>query len=576
MTLRSTSIFHPLILRRVGPALFLLATSGLFGPAAAQEASELPFVEAVDVRVVNVEVYVEDSEGRRVTDLKKEDFEVFEDGRPMPLTNFYAVSGGRIEAEVAPLAPPEIRTTPETTNPAPVAAVPVVPEDQRLSVVAYVDNLHIRPFHRNRVLSNLRQFLRTQVPAGSRVALVTYDRDLHLRESFTTDIDRVVKATFEIEDLSALLVQKGTDRDEVVKHILRTNTDEQSALDSAETYARAAYFDVDQSVRGMTSLVEMLAGLPGRKALVHVSDGIESRPGEDIFQLVQSQFSQSRTRTAIGFTSGRYDARALFRELVSKANANRVTFYTIEAAGLKATSTTSADRAGGTSTLEIDTTYHMNRQETLLFMADETGGLASINTSNFTGTFAKIAEDFNNYYSLGYRPAFGGDGRYHKIEVKLKRKGLKVRFRDGYRSKTLETRTAENALGALMYGLQANDLGIEVVLLDPFTSEGKTLLPVEVRIPIGQITLLPHTGRSVGNVRVAIAVISEDGATSPVEQNLVPIEVPEKDLEIARGKFFVYSANLLMRKGRQKIAVSVRDEVSGSASTVTKVAVIGS
>src|SRR5689334_8108116 len=54
------------------------------------------FFESIDVNVVNVEVYVTDRDGKRVQGLTRDDFQVLEDGKPVEITNFYAVSEGRV------------------------------------------------------------------------------------------------------------------------------------------------------------------------------------------------------------------------------------------------------------------------------------------------------------------------------------------------------------------------------------------------------------------------------------------------------------------------------------------------
>src|SRR5436305_3635743 len=51
------------------------------------------FFESVDVSVVNVDVYVADKSGKRIPGLKREDFELHEDGKPVTISNLYAVDG---------------------------------------------------------------------------------------------------------------------------------------------------------------------------------------------------------------------------------------------------------------------------------------------------------------------------------------------------------------------------------------------------------------------------------------------------------------------------------------------------
>jgi hypothetical protein len=75
-------------------AALLAALAATAAPAAAQQQpADQPalFVEQVDVNVVNVEVFVTDRQGNRVTGLGRDDFELFEDGEPVEITNVYAI-----------------------------------------------------------------------------------------------------------------------------------------------------------------------------------------------------------------------------------------------------------------------------------------------------------------------------------------------------------------------------------------------------------------------------------------------------------------------------------------------------
>lgn len=556
--------------RFVATALTLVFVLLLANASLAQEAAEeAVFGETLEVRRVNVEVYVTDGDGKRVTDLKASDFQVFEDGKSVEITNFLAVAGGKSIESSAVIDGPQIEATPAAPLP---AAAGEIPDERRLWVVIYIDNVHLRPFHRNKVLGHVRTFLRG-LPADTHAMLVSFDRSLHVRETFTPDLSLISEKTYELEDLSAFVVQKQTDRDNVLKEIRRNTKDFQAAELEADFYAKSAYNDVEQSVRGLDETVELLAGLPGRKSLVYVSDGLEMRVGEDMFQQVQQQFSNERGRSGLNLMANRYNARRLFSQLIDRSNGSGVTLYTIDAAGLK-TSGGTADRGGGTSTFEVDITYQLNRQESLIYLSDETGGLSAIGTNNFGGAFKNIADDFSHYYSLAYRPLHGGDGRRHEIDIKVLRKGLKLRYRDGYRDKNNETRVGEATLASLLYGTGGNPMGVEARTLDPVrTDTGDVLLPVEVRIPIGKLTLVPRGELYVARARVALALLDAEGGRSPVDQKVVPIEIPAADIDVARGKYFVYEAQLRIGKGQQRMVVAVRDEFAGNESFVRKVLV---
>jgi Ca-activated chloride channel family protein len=67
-------------------------------------------------------------------------------------------------------------------------------------------------------------------------------------------------------------------------------------------------------------------------------------------------------------------------------------------------------------------------------ITDDSGGRTEVvrDTSELGAATARIAEDLNHQYVLGYAPGHQADGRYHSIRVRVKREGYKVRARRGY------------------------------------------------------------------------------------------------------------------------------------------------
>ena len=162
---------------RAGLGLSVLAIL-LLSPYSWAQEQEGAFIETMDVNLVNVDVYVTDKKGKRVQGLTAEDFEIFEDGRPVTITNFYAMAEGRPAVETVPtMERPEVDLPPSQ----PEAAAPTIPDEQRLHLIVYIDNLHIRPFNRNKVLSQVRTFLRTKMKQDSQTMLVTFERALKVR-----------------------------------------------------------------------------------------------------------------------------------------------------------------------------------------------------------------------------------------------------------------------------------------------------------------------------------------------------------------------------------------------------------
>jgi VWFA-related protein len=556
-------------MKRTPPTLAAaLAVVLLAADAAADERADAVFFESLDVNLVQVEVYVTGRDGAAVAGLTADDFEVFEDGRPMTISNFYAVEEGRPvspEPAVAPLAVP-----PGAPPAALPAASPPVPEDQRLHLIVYFDNLQMRPFNRNRVAREVRAFLAAQVRPDDRVMVVTFERSLHVRQPFTADLHAAFAALEGTEKLTGFAVQAATERDQLLRR-LETTDDLALAEPEVEFYAKSVHRDVTDSIDALKELVGSLGGLPGRKALLYVSDGIAMTAADDLFHVLDNRFGVQSTGK---LTSMRYSARNDFRELVARANANRVTFYTLDAAGLRGHSSLSAERgasgAGG-SYAEADFVRDSNLSEPLQMMALDTGGQAAFNTNNFAGALRRMAEDFRSYYSLGYLPAHSGDGRYHTIEVEVKRRGVEVRHRSGYRDKTLEARLGEGALAALLHGVGVDPFDVRLVLgrARP-RDDGYYLVPLEVRIPLGRVTLVPQGDLFRGQLHVVVAVLDREGGTSPPEPTPIPLAVPAAEIETARGKDFVYAVELLTRPGEHEVAVGVRDELGGETAFVRR------
>lgn len=560
-------------------------------PALAQEPADpaldgeidASFSGVVEVDVVDVDVVVTDGDGNFVGGLDRDDFEVFEDGRPVRVTHFRAISGAPREAVVTTAPPVEPTVDAEPASAAPVPATePVVAPRDPLWVVVYIDNLFLSPFDRNKVLRAVRSFLRTHVQPGDRVMVASFDRSLHVRQPFTADLQAVQDALLEQEELTAYGVAAETGRFDALKRMNVTRRPSE-ALTEADYRAKEIAHDVETSLRGLGEMVGSLGGLPGRKVLVHVSNGLPLVPGEDLFTFYDLRYPDS------GFSgrmiASRYDKRRAFRELTARANSNRVTFYTIEGAGLRSHGSLSAEygalSSGGISQgslIDVDVARMVNEQESLQIMAVETGGLATLGTNNIDGGLERIADDMRAYYSLGYMSSQSSDGRYHEIEVRVKDPRAKViRHRAGYRSKAVSTRVEEGTLAALLHQAGENPLDIELRLGQPQPTEerGQWLVPVEVRVPLSGATLLPRGATHEGRLRVSLAALDENGSTSGVRQDQIPLTIRDEDLARARQQSWVYEAQLLMRDGDHRVAAGVRDELGGESSFVHRSLTVG-
>jgi VWFA-related protein len=525
------------------------------------------FVDTVEVNVVNVEVFVTDKKGNRINGLTRDDFEVLEDRRPVEITNFYAVEDGRpVRGDLV-----DERPAPEGAVPGVPAPEPELPEDQRLNLVVYIDNFNLDPLNRNRVLRELRLFLSDKLEIGDRVMLVSYDRSLHVRRTFTTDPQVVATALAELETLTGFARQRESDRMQVLGRIQDARSAGEAML-MARSWADELDNDLRFTLDALKSMVSSLAGLPGRKAVLYVSDGVPMVAGQDIFHAVQEKFNETSAITeSLGFTFARQ-----FDELAAQANANRITFYTIDAAGLRVASDFSAQNRNAPIS-GVDSINTNNLQEPLRYVARETGGLAILNTNRVGPMLDRVAEDFDTYYSIGYRAPEAGRGRYHDIDVKVKgRRGLEIRHREGYRDKSHEARMSDATMSALHFELDRNPLEVELGFGAATPREDRFfIVPVEVRFPIGEIAMVPREATWEGRVRLFIAAIDEEGGTSPVQQVEVPVSIPNDQIELAREQRYQYSVNLMMRSGLHSVAVGLRDELGGEESFVTSQVRVG-
>ncbi|MGB5890647.1 MAG: VWA domain-containing protein, partial [Thermoanaerobaculia bacterium] len=450
-----------------------------------------------------------------------------------------------------------------------------VPEDQRLHLVIYVDNFNIRPFNRNRVFRRLREFLQSKLSRDDRVMLVSYDRSLHLRHEFTSDAQIIAGALFELEGLSGFGVQADSDRRDIVRAIEEATT----GIDvtwRVRQYAESAFNDLSFSLDALNEIVSWLAGLPGRKAVLYVSDGLPMVPGEDLFYMVNERF---KNESSVLSMAREFDASRRFMELTARANSNRVTFYTLDAAGLRPPQTSSVDSPTvGTAGVQsfTESVYISNIQAPLLMMAEETGGQTIYNTNDVGAGLERIASDFRSYYSLGYTPTHSGSGRYYKIEVKVNRKGLRVRHREGYRDKPLYTRMEEGTISALRFGFDSNPMDLRVRLGQGSSAEkDQWEVPIVVGIRLDKIVLISRETFHEARLKLYFGAMDEKGRVSAVQEYPLPLKISNDELEGVLDKLYVFQNKMRMRSGPHRVAVGLWDELAAEGSFVNQTVMVG-
>jgi len=536
--------------------------------ASDEVAASEPFLDVVEVQVVNIDVWVTDKQGNPVEGLTREDFEVYQDGEPVEVTNFYAVANRTpvspaARERVEPLETPELPTDPRRPRIAP---------EHRLWLVVYIDNYNIEPIERKRVFPALRQFLADTLGPGDRAMIVTATRSLEVRQPFTDHLASLFDTLEEIKDESGHAVVRRRELLEVFR-LIDDEDNPSAALLHARRYADQVMNEVGYTVDTLERLVESLAGLPGRKALIHVSSGIPMVAGEPAFHAVANKFKSAEAYAEIP----RHDTSRSFERVNRHANAHRVVFYTLDAGGLRGMEFGKAEYGGFVYMNlrnTLDSVVPENLQAPLRLMALETGGRSILNRNEVLPALEEAAQDFRSFYSLGISSGGTDSARYHQIEVKLReglrKQGWRLRHRAGYRSKSPTTRIQERLRSALLYSHETNPLGLEVRWGEPDYEGGAYVLPIQLRIPLQDLVLLPlGNGKHELRLRLFVGAVGEQGDTSEIQDVPLGLRLADEHVEAARGESFVHTHKVRLSPGRRKVGVAVFDVFGQQSSIVT-------
>jgi VWFA-related protein len=549
--------------------LLFAATSA---PRVFGQESDSVFIDRVDVNIVNVEVWVTDEDGRRVRGLEQDDFELLEDGVPVEITNFYATAREIAYADSVQTGLEDEESVEGETS---------IPPDQRLHLVVLVDNFNSMPANRNRALEDLEPFLEDRLRQGDQVMLVGFDQRIDVVEPFTADREAMRRGLAELQRAGSRKPMREAERRRRIRSIVTAAQldppDAQSAYGFVRDHVRQEEQELQQTGRAFEVVLRSLAGLPGRKAILYLSDGLPKRPGEGLYAQYGDLFGSLPGGGDPFIEALRQDQAPLFNRIAREANSQQVTLYTVDTSGTTGASTRSPEYAdlstgsGGNTSLGAART--LNNQETLLDIADGTGGSSIVNTVNYDGAITDVAQDFDVFYSLGYAARQSDEAGFRRIEVRVKQPGLEVRHRRGYVAKPAEERVADRTLSSLMLDMEKNSLGVAIDFGDAEKKSRRAYhLPILIRVPLSSVTLLPNGDVHEGRLRIFLAVKDENGVSDMREFEYpisVPAEVASQDQQVG------YTALLEIAPGKPTIAIGVWDEISGTDSFVHKQVLVG-
>ena len=617
-------------MKRTIPGQLLVAAAlaalpgALPAPALAQPEPRQPeppagvFAESLDVEIVNLDVIVTDARGNPIDGLTREDFRLRVDGQPTPIDNFYVVGPGTPFAAAPP--PAEGAPPPAPAGEAGEAGASTLPPlEQELHVLVLFDNLYATPGERMRVVDELAGTFEDGLGVRGRAAVAYYDGGIKVRQPFTADGPAVAAA---IRDTAEGQVRYGDDleRRRLLREIEqvrfgaptptgprrdrsspatsrsgdgRASDDADELLISIKVYAEQQAVEVRRRILALTWKVESLAGLPGRKALLYVSSGLDLRPGQVLFSAWRNKFG-SLGRSVSGpapvsqatnfqVTAGGPDLVESLRELIRKANAGGVALYAIGTAGAGTTHAVSAEQGGfelettststGNFTLDqgLDIQFRANLGSGLELMAAATGGDALTGGADYDRIADQIEQDAGHRYSLGFRAPEGEPGTSHRVAVEVPNWNVKLRHRGEFVTTTRSRRAAERTRAALLWDRADNGLGIAADFSPAQPSEqgkGLLVLPVLVKVPFANLVLVPEEQFHRGQITIFVVAQDEAGRLSPVQSIEAPIRVPSARREEMLRGVAGYRVGLVVRPGAHRLAIGVRDELGDVVSAL--------
>lgn len=573
-------------------AMIALAGTGLITAAgqqptsspssrAAQTPAEEDEVVRITTNLVQVDVVVTDKDGRPVTDLAAEDFEVLEDGRPQRITNFAYIDLGSRAVE-----PTSARR--ETNAAVPVPPRKVEPGRARRIIAVVVDDLSLSFESTAFVRDDLKKFVRDAVGPDDLVAIVRTSAGVGALQQFTTDKRQLYAAIERIRwyplgrgGISAFAPIRNDSLSGGLSRPSGEASDGQTAAATSENANRPRGEEALEEFReeiftvgtlgALNFVIRGLRELPGRKAVVLVSDGIPI-------------FNRSGESTRV------LDA---LRRLVDLANRASAVIYTVDARGLPTLGLTAADDVSGMTAEEIERRLNDRRssyfesQNGLNYLAQQTGGLFIRNTNDIAKGIRRVLDDQRGYYLLGYRPedaTFDQSGRrrFHRITVRVRRAGLRVRSRTGFygvpdeEARPVRRTRTEQLMAALTSPFASGEIDLRltsIFVADPkFGPIVRSLLLIDG----SGLTWQPEKDSWSKSVMDVWAITFDaDGRPVSETNRTYTMRARGEMIEAVRRSGLIYTMNVpVKRPGAYQLRIAVRDAASeriGSANRFIEV-----
>jgi VWFA-related protein len=385
-------------------------------------------------RLVIVDVVATDGKGQAIKDLERPDFTLLEDGKEQQIRvfNFQEPKPSASSSQPTPAAlnvPDNVFTNAPSYKPG-----------SALNVVL-LDALNTTLPNQAYVRQQMIKFLE-KLPKGRPVAVYSLGTKLTLLQDFSSDPERLTEAVKKLQNKSSsvldnpaggedsqILPAGAVDSGLVPEEMLQSIMQFEQERVAFQTDLRVTY-----TLNALNAIARSLAGYAGRKNLVWVSEAFPLNIDPNA-ELTGDVFAGTRNYGP---------------QIAATADAlmdAQVAVYPVDAAALVTSSVFSASNSGfdkygrgmgrnptrmGTA-ISNESAARQNVQATMQDMAQRTGGKAFYNRNDLDHAIATSIEDGSVYYTLAYYPDNKNwNGKFRKIQVKVNREGVKLRYRLGY------------------------------------------------------------------------------------------------------------------------------------------------
>lgn len=551
--------------------------------------SEKEDVVRISVTLVQFDAVVTDKKGNPVTDLQKDDFEIYEDGKLQLITNFSFVSAHPSATPEPKLAPPVKGTTPVPSPP-----VRLKPEQVRRTIAIVVDDLSLSMGSAESVQYYLRRFVERQMQPGDLVAIIRASGGMGALQQFTSDkrqlrsaVDHIrwkpqsgrIGVFSPIRNESLQNIRKGTPPDDPRKQQLEEESDA----------FREQVFTVGM-MGALNYVVRGLRELPGRKSVLLLSEGFNlpgltrpenfNLPGRDLARLRGLQ-PLDRLQSSL-------------HRLIEFANRSAVVIYAIDPRGIVIPMIEAGDDVAGLTPEQRSDIVSQRKDrldEThagLNYLTHQTGGFMAGASNDLGQGIRRVLDDQNGYYLIGYVPPestfkrTGGQLAFHKTSIKLKRAGLNIRTRGGFLGVTDEearpTRLtpAQQLTAAVTSPFTSGDVHLRLTSLFGNDVKNGYFVRSLLHIDAKDLTFGEEIdGWRNAEIDVAVIAFGDNGTVVGQSTQSYSARVRANNMDRTLRSGLVYGINLPLKKaGAYQLRTAVRDAKSqkiGSANQYIEV-----